>query len=108
MKLQRHNIGELEEIILLIVGVLGNDAYGISVKDEVKKQTGRVLTISAVHSVLLRLEKKGLLKSWVGGATQERGGRRKRFFYLTNSGREAITEVKQIRSKLWNLMPDFS
>lgn len=103
---KRQNIGELEELILLVVGVLNNNAYGISIQEEVKKQTGRKLTISAVHSVLLRLEKKGMLKSWVGGETQERGGRRKRFFQLTGLGRETIEYVRESRNKLWSLIPD--
>lgn len=59
MKNNRQNIGELEELILLVVGVLNDNAYGISVLNEIQNQTGRKLTISAVHSVLLRLEKKG-------------------------------------------------
>ena len=108
MKIKRQNIGELEELILLIVGILDDNAYGISVKDEIKKQSGRRLTISAVHSVLLRLEKKGLLKSSFGGETNERGGRRKRFFQLTCLGKENITEIKKMRNKLWNLIPDLT
>ena len=108
MEIKRQNIGELEELILLVVGILDNNAYGITVQEEVKKQSGRKLTISAVHSVLLRLEKKGLLKSSVGGETNERGGRRKRFFQLTGLGKENITEIKEMRNKLWNLIPDLT
>ncbi len=108
MKPERQNIGELEELILLVVGILHDNAYGISVSEEIEIQTGRVLTISAVHSVLHRLEKKGLLKSWMGGETKERGGRRKRFFKLTGLGKEVITGLKQTREQLWNLIPGIS
>lgn len=108
MKLQRTQIGEFEELVLLVVGVLRDNAYGISVMEEIEKQTGRSLTISAVHSVLIRLEKKGYLNSLMGGETNERGGRRKRFFKLTGSGREAINEVRKVRNKLWDIMPDLS
>jgi PadR family transcriptional regulator PadR len=108
MKPERQNIGELEELILLVVGVLNDNAYGISVGEEIGRQTGRALTISAVHAVLHRLEKKGLVSSWMGGETKERGGRRKRFFRLTGIGREAITDIKQTREQLWNLIPGIS
>jgi len=108
MRVNRQNIGELEELILLVVGVLNNNAYGISVGEEVQRQTGRILTISAIHSVLHRLEQKGLLESWMGGETKERGGRRKRYFKLTGFGKEVLWEIKQTRDQLWNLLPDVS
>ena len=107
-KNKRQKIGELEELILLVVGILNDNAYGISIKEEVEKQSGRPLSISAVHAVLLRLEEKELLKSWMGGETKERGGRRKRFFQVTGLGRKTLIEVRELRTKLWNLMPDFS
>lgn len=108
MKQKRQNIGELEELTLLIAGILHNNAYGISVSEEIERQTGRVLTISAAHAVLHRLEKKGLLTSWMGGETKERGGRRKRFFKITGAGREVITDIKETREQLWNLIPETS
>ena len=61
---------------------------GFQFRMKSKAKAGRILTISAVHTALQRLEKKGLLKSWVGGETRERGGRRKRFFQLTGNGKE--------------------
>ena len=79
MKMKRQNIGELEELILLVVGILDKNAYGISVLEEVKIQTGRVLSISAIHSVLLRLEEKRLLKSWVGEKQMKEGEEEKGF-----------------------------
>lgn len=108
MKLNRTNIGEFEELVLLVVGVLNDNAYGISIQEEVGRQAKRKLSISAVHSVLTRLEKKGYLTSYMGGETKERGGRRKRFFKLTGSGREAINEVREMRNKLWDIMPNLS
>ncbi len=106
--MKRTNLGEFEELALLTVSVLYQQAYGISIKGEIEKQTGRNLSISAVHAVLNRLEKKGFVVSWMGGATQERGGRRKRFFQVTSAGQHALVEVKTIREKLWKLIPDFS
>ncbi len=106
MKTERKNIGELEELVLLTVGILNINAYGISVMDEINKQSGRKLSISAIHSVLLRLEKKGYLTSKMGGETKERGGRRKRFFLLTGQGNNAISEIRELRERLWKLIPD--
>ena len=108
MKINRSNIGEFEELVLLVVGVLKENAYGISIMEEIGKQAKRKLSISAVHSVLTRLEKKGYLKSQMGGETKERGGRRKRYFKLTVSGREAISEIRDLRNRLWDVMPDLS
>ncbi|WP_339695534.1 helix-turn-helix transcriptional regulator [uncultured Roseivirga sp.] len=99
------NIGELEELVLLLVGVLYEDAYGVSVLKEMKEQTGREVNISAIHAVLNRLEEKGLLTSDMGGASQVRGGRRKRYYTLTSTGRAVLDQVKSMRDKLYNQLP---
>ena len=106
--MKRTNLGEFEELVLLTVSVLFDSAYGVAIKAEVETQTGRKLSISAIHSVLHRLEKKGFVMSWMGGATSERGGRRKRFFKLTGAGKQAIVAAREIRERLWRLIPDFS
>lgn len=98
-------LGELEELVLLTVGVLFPEAYGISVMDEIEKQVGRSLNISAVHSVLTRLEDKGFLKSKMSDPTEERGGRRKRIFLLTASGKRALEESNEVRNQLYNQIP---
>ncbi len=98
-------IGELEELILLTVGVLYKQAYGVAVMDEIERQTGRSLNISAVHAVLTRLEEKGLVASQMGNPTSERGGRRKRMFFLTATGRKALEETNEIRNQLFNQIP---
>ncbi len=107
-----YHLGELEELILLTVGVLGKEAYGVSVLEEIKNQTGRKVNISAIHTVLNRLEEKGFLESKMGGATEERGGRRKRLFNISAHGRTAITEIRSLRNKLYDQIPplalDFS
>jgi DNA-binding PadR family transcriptional regulator len=102
----------LEELILLTVGILNQGAYGVSILEEIKNQTGRSVNISAIHTVLNRLEEKGFLQSKMGGATEERGGRRKRLFTLSATGRTAIEQVKTVRNKLFEQLPplamDFS
>jgi DNA-binding PadR family transcriptional regulator len=98
-------IGELEELVLLTVGILYQQAYGVAVMDEIKKQTGRNLNISAVHAVLKRLEEKGLVNSEMGDPTNERGGRRKRIFTLTAAGKKALAEANEMRNQLFNQIP---
>lgn len=106
--MQRKSIGELEELILLIVGMLDGKAYGISVMNELEAQSGRLINISAIHAALRRLESKGLIKSDWSEATAERGGRRKRLFTITASGVTTLQQVMEVRVKLWNQIPGFS
>lgn len=104
----RINLGEFEELVLLIVGVLKDDAYGVNIMEEIESQTSRKVNISAVHSALHRLEEKGYLKSHLGGEISSRGGRRKRIFELTYGGVIAINQVKELRNKLWNQIPNIA
>lgn len=101
----RDSIGELEELVLLITALLDGDAYGVGVQTALREQAGRPLRISAVHSVLRRLEEKGYLTSRMGGATPERGGRRKRLFTITAAGRAVLAERRRLRNRLWDHSP---
>ncbi len=96
------NIGEFEEILLLTVAALSPEAYGFSVKEDVEKRVGRYANLSAIHSCLYRLERKGYLKSRFGEATKRRGGKRKKYFELTAEGMAAIVEAKRVRNSLWD------
>jgi PadR family transcriptional regulator, regulatory protein PadR len=98
-------LGELEELVLLHVGILYPNAYGVAVMDEIEKQAARSLNISAVHSVLTRLEEKGLVKSRMSDPTEERGGRRKRIFLLTAAGKRTLEEANELRTQLYNQIP---
>ena len=100
-------LGELEELILLTVGVLYKKAYGVAVMDEIENQTGRSLNISAVHTVLKRLEDKGLVASAMSDPTNERGGRRKKIFLLTATGKRALEDVKELRNQLFKQIPKY-
>jgi DNA-binding PadR family transcriptional regulator len=102
------NLGEFEELILLIVGVLFPEAYGLSIRQEIKKQSGRAAAIGAVHSALNRLEEKGFLTSELADATHERGGRRKRLFQITAAGKRALETNHELRNSLWNQIPDLA
>lgn len=103
--MKRKNLGELEEIVLLSVGVLDEEAYGLAITKEIKRITGRNVNMRAIHTTLYRLEEKGFLESILGGATKQRGGRRKRLFKMTSYGQKAIHEAKNTRMQLWDLLP---
>ncbi|MFA0963438.1 PadR family transcriptional regulator [Roseivirga sp. BDSF3-8] len=98
-------LGEFEELVLLAVGILYEEAYGLAITDEIEKRTGRTVTMSAVHKTLMRLEDKGFLASEMGGATETRGGRKKRLFSLTGTGKEALKHTKEMRDSLWQAIP---
>jgi PadR family transcriptional regulator, regulatory protein PadR len=99
-------LGELEELILLMVALIGADAYGVLITKELEEQTGRVITISAAHAALHRLEEKGFVKSKMGGASMERGGRRKRLFQITAYGRQTLQELRDVRNTIWAQLPN--
>ena len=103
--MRRTYIGELEEVVLLIVVLLQKDAYGASIVKEIDHQLNRKISLSAVHATLHRLQGKGYVESFMGGATQERGGRRKRFFKITKTGGQILEEIQESRSLLWRQLP---
>ena len=91
------NLGAFEELVLLAVGALSDNAYGVAIKDALEEQTGRAPSIGALHSALYRLEDKGYLTANEGGATAERGGRRKKFYELTATGKRALEAAHELR-----------
>ena len=103
INMQRSYLGEFEEIVLLTVTVLYENAYGVTIMHEVTEQTGRSVRLNQVHSALQRLEEKGMVKSKMGAATAERGGRRKRLFTITALGRKVLNDIQQVRQRLWSL-----
>jgi PadR family transcriptional regulator, regulatory protein PadR len=102
------NLGEFEELVLLTIASLVNDAYSVAVCDELSKHTGRSAKLGMVHAVLNRLEEKGLIKSRLGEATKTRGGKRKRFYNLTNAGKASLIKAKELRDQLWSVIPDLA
>ncbi len=98
-------LGEFEELVLTMVGILKDEAYGNSIVTAIKERVGRDSTLSAVHVTLYRLEDKGLVKSAMGGATNARGGRRKRIFQVTNAGLAMLRSMQTARMDLWKLIP---
>jgi PadR family transcriptional regulator PadR len=98
-------LGEFEELILTLVAALQDDAYGAAIADEIETRLKREVNLSAVHVTLYRLEDKGFIKSKMGGGTNERGGRRKRIFTITNAGLAMLKAMKEARVDLWKLVP---
>ncbi len=100
------NLGEFEEVVLLTIASLVEEAYSVNIVDEIVKVTGRKTKLGVVHSVLNRLEKKGFITSELGEPTKERGGRRKRFFTVSHAGKIALWKSKEQRDRLWNNIPE--
>lgn len=98
-------LGEFEELVLTIAGILQEEAYGNAIVTEIRERVGREVNLSAVHVTLYRLEDKGFVKSKMGGATNLRGGRRKRIFTITNAGLSMLRSMKESRMDLWKLIP---
>ena len=103
--MKAYQLGEFEEIVLLTVGILHGKAYGVTIKDEIEERLGREVSVGALQTTLRRLEKKGFVTSEMGGASKERGGRRKRFFTLTKAGRAVLDETMQLRAALYKKLP---
>lgn len=106
--MSKEHLGELEELILLVILKLEEEAYGLAIQKAIESETSRKVTIGAVHGTVNRLETKGHLESTFGGATEERGGRRKRFLKITSTGMEALKQSKELRLGLWNQIPSMA
>lgn len=98
-------LGEFEEIILLTVGILDGNAYGVSIRDEIENRLGRQVSVGALQTTLRRLEKKGFLESQHGESSESRRGRPKLFFSLTPLGKRSLEYVRGTRNDLWNALP---
>ena len=103
--MKKYPLGEFEEIVLLTVGVLYNEAYGVAIKEEIEQQLERKVSVGALQSALRRMEKKGYLDSREGEANPTRGGRPKRYFTITAHGKEALEYSQYVRQALWKRIP---
>lgn len=106
--MSRIHLGEFEELVLLTVGVLYEDAYAVAITKEIIDQSGRSVNVSAVHKSLYRLEEKGMLKSKLGDPESKRGGKRKRLFSITPYGKKAMDESLDLRMSLRKQIPDLA
>ena len=107
--MKKEVLGSFEEMVMLIIALLkSEDAYGLAIVDEIKEQTGKRATIGAVHSTIARLEKKGFLETFMGGVTNQRGGRRKRLVRITNAGKSILRDARDTKVSLWSQIPDLA
>lgn len=95
------HLGEFEQIVLLAVVRMGDEAYGVPIRREIEKRAGRTVTVGALYSTLDRLEAKGLLSSWFADPTAERGGRSRRYFRIEPAGVEALADARAMFERMW-------
>ena len=94
-------LGEFEQMILLTVARLGDEAYGMAILEELHGRTGTEAAVASVYAALDRLERRGFVTSQMGGSTPERGGRAKRFFTLVPAGAVALYRSRNALDSLW-------
>jgi len=93
-------LGNFEELVLLLVGALYDQAYSVNIVEEYERQTGKKINVSAIHTVLYRLEEKGFLESRLSESIAERGGKRKRLFILTPYAQQSLDELARLRNEI--------
>jgi PadR family transcriptional regulator PadR len=103
--MKEYKLGEFEEVVLLTVGSLYNEAYGVAIKDSIEQRAQRKVSVGALQSALRRMEKKGFLDSRVGEINAQRGGKPKRYFKITAYGKKALEHSKALRTQLWEDIP---
>ena len=106
--MKKTKLGEFEELVLLTVVVLQDEAYGVRIKKELEERLDETLSVGSIQSALKRMEQKGFLTSEFGEATQKRGGKRKRIYTASRQARRVLAEIKEIRAQLWASMPELS
>ncbi len=104
--MKKTKLGEFEELVLMTVVVLQEEAYGVEIKRELEERLNETLSVGSIQSALKRMEEKGFLTSEFGEATQKRGGKRKRIYSATPYAHRVLKEMKDVRSQLWAAMPN--
>ena len=105
MGMKPYPLGSFEELVLLTVGVLYNNAYGVLIRKELEERFERKVSIGALQSALRRMEEKGYLVSRLGDTSNARGGKRKRYFTITAFGKRALEYARESREGLWRDIP---
>jgi DNA-binding PadR family transcriptional regulator len=107
-QMTRRLLTDFEIMILLAILRAGDDAYGVTIAREIETTAGRSVQLPAVYVALDRLEKQGLVRSWVGEATPQRGGRAKKHFALTKAGIGSVQDTRDALTALWSQLPQLS
>ena len=100
-------LSRTEELLLNCILRLKENAYTFMISEQLKRITGKAWAFGAIFTSLDRLERKGYIKSYLGKDTPERGGRRKRFYKITQDGFTALAEIRKIDASMWSGLPDF-
>ena len=95
----------LEVQTLIALASLGDDAYGVTVQNEIRSRTGRSASVAACYAALERLARLGLAEAWSSPPRPERGGRARRHYRLTRAGRDAIRQEREATDRLWRGIP---
>ena len=106
--MKERSLGEFEELVLLTVAAQHDQAYGVSIKDHLEETLEKKVNISAIHVALKRMKEKGYVNDRFGGITQDRGGRRKKFYVITSLGKSMLDKQHEIRNRIYNQIPDIS
>ncbi len=106
--MKEQSIGEFEELVLLMVAALHDEAYGVTILENLEEKQNKKVNISAIHVTLKRLEDKGLVISRYGGITSDRGGRRKKFYIITALGKKVLDSQYALRTSLYQQIPKIS
>ncbi len=104
----QQSLGEFEELVLLMVAALHDEAYGVAILENLEKESEKSMNISAVHVALKRMEDKGFVKSRFGGITEDRGGRRKKFYVVTALGKKMLDAQFELRNSIYKRIPKIS
>ena len=103
--MKKYQLGEFEEIVMLTIGILFKEAYGVAIKNEIEKRLTRQVSMGAMHTALVRLEDKGYIKSFDGEATEDRMGRPRKYYKITAYGKKALEYTVETRNELWKAIP---
>ena len=103
--MKKTKLGEFEELVLLAVAALQEEAYGVEIKRELEGRLKEKLSVGSIQSALKRMEQKGFLTSEFGEATLKRGGKRKRIYTTTSYAHKVLAEMREIRAGLWGSIP---
>jgi PadR family transcriptional regulator PadR len=105
---KQQSLGEFEELVLLLVAAQHSEAYGVTILEGLEENLGKKVNISAIHVALKRLEDKGFVQSRFGGITEERGGRRKKYYTITALGKKVLDAQYELRSSIYKQIPKIS
>ena len=106
--MKEQSLGEFEELILLMVAALHDQAYGVPILENLEEKQGKKVNISAIHVTLKRLEDKGFVISRYGGITNDRGGRRKKYYIITALGKKVLDAQYELRTSIYQQIPKIS